>query len=60
MAYVIHWVSEDVDTSVGGTPQVAIIRDDDPKIQWLNAEEIEKQGKLAKERKANLWRYLAQ
>jgi len=60
IAFVIHWVSEDVDTNVGGIPQVAIIRDGKAKIEWLGPEEIQKQGETAKRKKQNLWKLLSE
>ena len=59
IAFVIHWISEDVDTRVGGTPQIAMIRNGESKINWLGQEEIDKQGGMAKEKKTNLWQCFA-
>lgn len=39
-AFVIAWVSESVDSTVGGTPQVAMIHDDDPEVHYLSEAEV--------------------
>lgn len=54
-AFVIHWVSEQVDVHVGGEPQVAIIRDEDKNIHWLGSDEIKSQGKAVEQTRPNLW-----
>lgn len=41
IAFVISWVSEDVDANVGGRPQVAIIRDGNPTLNYLNQTQID-------------------
>jgi len=46
---------EDVDANVGGTPQVAILLNDQPAFKWLPTPDIEEMGRIAKSNKANLW-----
>ena len=55
VAFVIHWISEDVTADVGGTPHVATLLNDKPGFNWLSDEEINKQGDSAKNCKSNLW-----
>lgn len=38
-AFVVSWVSEDLDVNVGGTPQVAMIQDNVPGVSYL-ADEV--------------------
>ncbi len=35
IAFIIFWVSEDVDSTVGGQPQVGIIRDESDSVEYL-------------------------
>lgn len=35
IAFIIFWVSEDVDSTVGGQPQVAVIRDESDDVEYL-------------------------
>lgn len=58
IAFVIHWVSETLDAHVGGTPQVAILKDDVNKIQWLDSGEVEAQKKVVESCQADLWNCL--
>ncbi len=39
-AFVISWVSENVDSTVGGQPQVAMIRDNVPGIEYLSHDAV--------------------
>ena len=39
-AFVISWVGEDIDSTVGGTPQVAIIRDEIAQVDYLNEDRV--------------------
>ncbi len=47
-AFVISWVSEDIDTFVGGVPQVAMIKDNTPGVNYLSAELTERAAQRAK------------
>lgn len=38
MAFTIYWVSEKIDTTVGGFPQINIIRDDNPETEPIKEE----------------------
>lgn len=58
IAFVIHWVSEAVDTNVGGTPEIAMIRDDDKKISYLSDAEVAKQKKHVELIRPDLWKRL--
>lgn len=44
MAFVIHWISEDVTADVGGKPHVATLLNDKPGFNWLSHEEIDKRA----------------
>jgi 20S proteasome alpha/beta subunit len=55
MAFVIHWISEDVTADVGGKPHVATLLNDKPGFNWLGDDEINKQAESAKKCKTNLW-----
>lgn len=54
LAYVISWVSEDVDTTVGGTPQIAMIEDTKGDIGYLDNKSIEKMMRYAQDTKKDL------
>lgn len=54
-AFVIHWVSEKVDTSVGGDPQVAMLKDGNSKVQWLSDAVIKEQAEKAEAARKDLW-----
>ncbi len=56
IAFVFHWVSEAVDTNVGGTPKIAMIRDNDPTIAWLSDEEVAAQKNQVDVIRPNLWK----
>jgi 20S proteasome alpha/beta subunit len=56
IAFVVHWVSEAVDTNVGGTPKIAMIRDDDPAIKWLSDQEVAEQKIQVDAVRPNLWK----
>lgn len=43
-AFIISWVSEKVDVGVGGTPNVAMIHDNEPTIRYLNKSTLEDAG----------------
>lgn len=53
-AFVIAWVSEEVSRTVGGTPQVAMIRNDESKIEYLNPDKIESAKKKAEQARKDL------
>jgi len=53
---VVHWVSEAVDTNVGGTPKIAMIRDGDPAIKWLSDGEVAEQKTQVDAIRPNLWK----
>ena len=51
IAFVISWVAEDVDSTVGGLPTVAIMKNNNPQVEYLKdetAKEIENQVKQLK------------
>jgi len=39
-AFVISWVGEDIDSTVGGTPQVKIIRHEIAQVGYLNEDRV--------------------
>ncbi len=41
VAFVISWVSESVDTFVGGTPDVVMIHDNQKEVKWLDSKVID-------------------
>jgi len=57
-AFVVAYIAEDVDTTVGGDPVVAIVRDSEKikerPIEYLSDEEIQEMVKKAKETKEHL------
>ena len=54
VAFVISWVSEDVDSTVGGEPDVVIIKDEKTEITRLPKEDVQKEIEQAKEIKRKL------
>ena len=54
VAFIIAWVSEDVDSTVGGTPEVIILKNDNSKIESLSDNLIEAQQQAVTKNKANL------
>jgi 20S proteasome alpha/beta subunit len=59
IAFVIAWVSEKVDVYVGGTPQVAMIRDGNQTLAWLDQAEIDRQTANVEAARNNLWARLS-
>ena len=53
-AFVIFWVSEEVSRTVGGTPQVAMIRNENPSIEHLEQIRIQEAKKQVNEVRKNL------
>lgn len=53
-AFVISWVSEAVSRTVGGIPQVAMIRNDIAEIEYLDQDKIKSAKKKAEETRENL------
>ncbi len=60
VAFVISWVSEKVDAYVGGVPQIAMIRDDNPTVSWLDQAEIDRQVTNVDQARKELWKRLLQ
>ena len=57
MAFTISWVSEDVDSTVGGNPDVFIVKDNNPKVERLPVGDVNNEiqhAQKAKESLANL------
>ena len=57
VAFVISWIAEDVDSTVGGEPDVFIIRDNNPKIEQLSKKDVDEEiehSKKTKEGYSNL------
>lgn len=54
VAYVISWVSEDVDTTVGGPPQIVMIENNKKEIKYLDNNSITKIMRYAQDTKKNL------
>lgn len=55
VSFVISWISEDVDTTVGGDPTVKIIRDENIDIELFDSEIVQKMVEKAKTTKENLY-----
>lgn len=53
-AFVIYWVSEEVSRTVGGDPQVAMIRNDQSEIEYLDPDRIKTVKSKAEQAKKNL------
>jgi 20S proteasome alpha/beta subunit len=60
VAFVISWVSEKVDAYVGGIPQIAMIRDDNQTVSWLEQSEIDRQVTNVDQARKELWKRLLQ
>jgi len=58
IAFVIAWVSEKVDAFVGGTPQIAMIRDGNPTVAWLDQSDIDQQSANVDASRKQLWKRL--
>lgn len=54
VAFIIGWIRGGVDDNVGGTPQVAMIRDGDPKVEYLSEERAEEAAKRGEQARDNL------
>ena len=54
IAYVISWVSEDVDSTVGGLPTVAMMRDGESRVIYLPEERLRKIEDQVKQHKFSL------
>lgn len=60
IAYIISWIAEEIDTSVGGIPDIIIIKDREkheentPIIEYMDKEEIKQIMEKVKEHKRNL------
>ena len=54
VAFTISWVAEDIDASVGGKPQVLMLKNENPSIEALKDNIIEEMEEKAKEMKQNL------
>jgi 20S proteasome alpha/beta subunit len=53
-AFIISWVSEDIDMMVGGEPQVAMIRDNVANVDYLPSELIRRATQRARQLKPRL------
>lgn len=53
-AFVIFWVSEEVSRTVGGIPQVVIIRNGKPEIEYLASDRIQNVKKKVEQARGNL------
>ena len=53
-AFIITWISDDVDSTVGGIPQITILRNDNPKVESLPDDIIKAQERAVKENKSRL------
>ena len=54
IAFTIAWVAEDIDASVGGKPQVLMVKNENPNVEPLKDNIIEEMEKKAKETKRKL------
>ena len=54
IAFTIAWVAEDIDASVGGKPQVLMVKNENPNVEPLEDNIIEEMEEKAKEMKQNL------
>ena len=54
IGFTIAWVAEDLDASVGGKPQVVIIKNENPSVDSLEDNIIEEMERKAKETKNKL------
>jgi len=53
-SFIISWVSDDIDATVGGTPQVTMLRDDTAGVQYLSEKLVEKAAQNARQLKPKL------
>jgi 20S proteasome alpha/beta subunit len=58
IAFVISWVAEDVDSTVGGSPQVVMLKDEDKETTHLDAKSVEIMSEYAKKVKSEFVNYL--
>lgn len=54
IAFIILWVSDDVDSTVGGTPSVAMLRENQAEIEYLSDEILKDLDDLVGKRKKEL------
>jgi len=54
IAYTISWVSEDVDSTVGGPPSVAIMKNEESRINYLEEDFVNKIDQNVKKHRAKL------
>lgn len=54
IAYAISWVSEDIDSTVGGLPSVAMMKNNNQNVVYLEEEELKKIEKTVKKHKKDL------
>lgn len=53
-AFIVLWVSEEVSRTVGGTPQIAIIRNGNPDIEYLGSDRIQDAKQKVEQVRKNL------
>jgi len=58
IAFVIIWVSEDVDSTVGGTPQVAMLMNEKSDVEFLSSQAIDPVRERVEEIKKDLKKFL--
>ena len=58
IAYTILWVSEEVDSTVGGLPSVVIMKDNDQNLSFLKDEELKKIEQTVKNHRRDLSKML--
>jgi 20S proteasome alpha/beta subunit len=54
VAFVIAWVAEDVDSTVGGVPQITMLKNNNLKVETLPDDSIAIQEEAVKEKKSKL------
>lgn len=54
VAFVIAWIADDIDSTVGGTPQITLLRNDGSEIENLSDDVINTQEQAVKESKSRL------
>lgn len=54
IAFTIAWVAEDIDASVGGKPQVLIVKNENSSVKTLEDDIVEEMEKKAREKKNKL------
>lgn len=57
IAFIIGWIREKVDSNVGGTPQVAMIKDSEAKVQYLPEAEAEEAAKAGEKIRDDLRKF---